>query len=194
MSMKKDAFGKLARRLADDTRGMVLLEFAFMLPIISTLVLGGVEFTRYALINQKMDRVTGFVGDLVARAESLSAADFSDYFAAAEQLAIPYDLMAGGNIIVSSVTGESGGPEVLWQQIGPGAVHEASTVGVPGGSATLPPGFVLDQGENIVITEVYFDFEPLFLPPAFVHAGRLYYRSVFRPRTTAVLAMTQSGS
>jgi hypothetical protein len=55
----------------------------------------------------------------------------------------------------------------------------------------LPSGFVLGEEENIVITEVFFDFEPLFMPPAFVEGGRLYYRSVFRPRTTAVLAMEQ---
>jgi hypothetical protein len=180
--------------LARDRRGGVLVEFAFMLPIITALVLGGVEFARYAMINQKMDRVAGFVGDLVARAKNLEAADFADYFAAAEQLAIPYDLMAGGNIIVSSITGESGGPEVLWQQVGPGAVSEQSKVGLPGGAATLPTGFVLEEEENIVITEVYFDFVPIFMPPAFVTGGRLYYQSVFRPRTTAVLAMEQAGS
>lgn len=180
----------LLRRFGGDRRGAILVEFAFTLPIVTALVMGGVEFARYAMITQKMDRVTGFVGDLVARAESLEAADFIDYFAAAEQLAIPFDLMAGGNIIVTSVTGESGGPEVLWQQIGPGAVSEASSVGTPGGTATLPNGFILEEDENIVITEVFFDFEPLFLPPAFVHGGRLYYQSVFRPRTTAVLAMT----
>jgi hypothetical protein len=177
--------------LARDRRGGVMVEFAFMLPIITSLVLGGVEFARYAQINQKMDRVAGFVGDLIARAKSLEAADFVDYFAAAEQLANPYDLMAGGTIIVSSVTGEPGGAQVLWQQIGPGAVTETSRVGAPGGPATLPSGFVLGEEENIVITEVFFDFEPLFMPPAFVEGGRLYYRSVFRPRTTAVLAMEQ---
>ena len=185
---------RFLRRFAGDRRGNVMIEFAFMLPVISSLVLGGVEFARYAMINQKMDRVSGFVGDLVARAESLEASDFVDYFAAAEQLSLPFDLLAEGNIIVSSITGETGGPEVLWQQVGPGAVSQASTVGAPGGPATLPAGFVLDVNENIVVTEVYYDFVPLFLPPAFVTGGRLHYQSVFRPRTTAVLAMQQSGS
>lgn len=178
------------RRLAQDRRGAVLVEFAFMMPIISALVLGGVEFARYAMISQKMDRVVGFVGDLVARADSLEAADFQDYFAAAEQLASPFDIMGVGNIIISSVTGESGGPEILWQQIGPGANSGKSKVGVAGAAATLPTGFVLEEEENIVVVEVFYDFEPLFLPPAFVEAGRHYYRSVFRPRTTAVLSMS----
>ena len=185
------AGARLLRRLADDRRGIVMVEFAFMLPVVSTLVLGGVEFARYAMITQKMDRVSGFVGDLVARAKSLEAADFDDYFAAAEQLAAPYDLMSGGNIIVSSVTGEAGGPQVLWQQVGPGSISAPSAVGLPGAAAVLPSGFVLDEDENIVITEVYFDFVPMFVPAAFVNAGLLRFRSVFRPRTTAVLAMQQ---
>jgi len=185
------ASARLVRRLAGDRRGIVMVEFAYMLPVVATLVLGGVEFARYAMITQKMDRVSGFVGDLVARAKSLEAADFDDYFAAAGQLAAPYDLMAGGNIIVSSVTGEAGGPRVLWQQVGPGSVAAPSAVGIPGAAAVLPAGFVLGVDENIVVTEVFFDFEPMFVPAAFVDADLLRFRSVYRPRTTAVLAMQQ---
>ena len=54
-----------------DVRGGVMLEFAFAMPILVGLLMGGVEFARFALVNQKMERVTSFVGDFVARAEAL---------------------------------------------------------------------------------------------------------------------------
>lgn len=167
-----------------------MLEFAFAMPVIIGLLMGGFEFARFALVNQKMERVTSFVGDFVARAEALDESDFDDYFAAAEQIGVPFDLFAEGNIIVTSVTGEATGPEVLWQQIGSGSVLEPSQVGLPGDAANLPTGFNVDEGEGLVVTEVYFDFEPLMLA-TLVPPRRLYYQAIYRPRTTAILAMAQ---
>jgi len=167
-----------------------MLEFAFAMPVLVGLVMGGVEFARFALVNQKMERVTTFVGDLVARAEALDEADFVDYFAAAQQLGVPFDLISEGNIIVTSVTGEASGPEVLWQQVGNGSVTQSSQVGAPGETPTLPAGFNVDEGEGLVITEVYFDFEPMMLP-VLIPARRLYYQAIYRPRRTAILALQQ---
>jgi len=103
---------------------------------------------------------------------------------------VPFDLFGDGNIIITSVTGEPGGPEVLWQQVGTGAVSQASQVGAPGDSAVLPAGFKVDEGEGLVVSEVYYDFEPLMLA-SLIAPHRLYYQAIYRPRTTAILAMTQ---
>lgn len=176
------------RRLAGDRFGGVMVEFAFAMPVLIALTMGGFEFARFALLNQKMERATGFVADLVSRAEALEAGDFTDYFAAAGQIGLPFDLFAGGNVIVTSVTGDTDGPEVLWQQVGAGHVTEASRVGVPGETANLPSGFDVDEGEGLIVTEVYFDFEPLVLP-VLMPARRLYFQAIYRPRTTAILAM-----
>ncbi|MBT3400017.1 MAG: hypothetical protein HN420_08515, partial [Rhodospirillaceae bacterium] len=110
------------------------------------------------------------------------------YFAAADQLGQPFDLFDAGNIIVTSVIGEATGPEILWQQIGAGHVTEPSLVGLPGDAAVLPLNFNVDEGEGLVVTEVYFDYEP-FLLPIMIPAQRLYYQAIYRPRTTAILAM-----
>ena len=103
---------------------------------------------------------------------------------------MPFDLFGDSNIIITSVTGEPGGPEVLWQQVGTGAVSQASQVGAPGDSAVLPAGFKVDEGEGLVVSEVYYDFEPLMLA-SLIAPHRLYYQAIYRPRTTAILAMTQ---
>jgi hypothetical protein len=184
ISTKTRTFGAVLR----DRRGGVMLEFAFAMPILIGLLMGGVEFARFAMVNQKMERVTSFVGDLVAGAEALDEADFDDYFAAADQLGQPFDLFDDGNIIVTSVTGEDTGPEVLWQQIGAGHVIEPSLVGLPGDPAVLPLNFNVDEGEGLVVTEVWFDYEP-FLLPLMIPAQRLYFQAIYRPRTTAILAM-----
>ncbi len=167
----------LIQRFIRNSHGGAMLEFAFAMPVILGILMGGFEFARFALVKQKMERVTTFVGDLVARAEALDEGDSDDYFAAAGQLGVPFDLFADGNIIVTPVTGEDTGPEVLWQQ-----------VGAPGDSAVLPPSFNVDEGEGLVITEFYFDFQPVLLA-SLIPARRLYYQSVYRPRRTAILAL-----
>jgi hypothetical protein len=96
----------LIQRFIRNSHGGAMLEFAFAMPVMLGMLMGGFEFARFALVNQKMERVTTFVGDLVARAEALDEGDFDDYFAAAGQLGVPFDLFADGNIIVTSVTGE----------------------------------------------------------------------------------------
>ena len=39
-----------------------------------------------------------------------------------------------------------------------------------------------------MITEVYFDFQPVLLA-SLIPARRLYYQPVYRPRRTAILAL-----
>jgi len=67
---------------------------------------------------------------------------------------------------------------------------QTSQVGAPGDPAVLPAGFNVDEGEGLEVSEVYYDFEPLMLA-SLIAPHRLYYQAIYRPRTTAILAMTQ---
>ena len=64
----------LLRRLSSDRRGGLIAEFAAAMPVLVLMLLGGVEVSRFALLNQKMDRLATAMGDLVAQAETLTAA------------------------------------------------------------------------------------------------------------------------
>ncbi len=52
----------LLRRLRTDRRATVAVEFAMILPILTTLLLASVEIGRYAILYQKVDRVVMFSG------------------------------------------------------------------------------------------------------------------------------------
>ncbi len=176
-------FSNLAR--AKD--GGALMEFAAVVPVLALLLLGGAEFARFSILNQKVDRVSSLVGDYVAQAPVINAAVMTDYFAAAQRLAQPFDLAGQGTVIVSTVSQEEGGgPEVLWQQVGGGGLAATSTIGSPGGAATLPADFPMDDRESVVIAEVYYEYDPLFIP-AIVPNTQVFFRSFYRPRRTAVL-------
>lgn len=175
--------GEHFTRLWRDRGGASLIELGFAMPILVTLLLGGVEIARYVLLHQKLDRVASSIADLVSQAEMVSVPGLQNIFDAAQYVAKPFDLPAGGTVIVSSVSNPIGTPgtKVNWQQAGAGNVPATSKVGVPGGSVTLPTGFAVADGQSIIIAEVFFTYVPWILGD-FTSSNQIYHRALFRPR------------
>ena len=171
------------RRLVRDRGGAVMIELAFAVPVLATLMLGGVEMARYVLLHQKLDRVASSIGDLVSQAETISVTDLQNIFDAARFVANPFDLAAGGTVIVSSISNPLGVPDtkVNWQQSGGGSIPATSKVGSAGAAATLPAGFILADGQTIIVAEVFFDYTP-WIFGGFTGSGQLYQRALLRPR------------
>ncbi len=177
------------RKLLGDRSGSILIELAVAMPILTTITLGGIEVSRLVLINQKLDRVAASTSDLVAQAETISATDISNLFEAAKFVIKPFELADRGVVIVSSVSAIDGNPpQVNWQQSGGGALAAASAVGSPGGAATLPPGFTIISGDNVIIAEVFYDYVPWPISGV-TSATRLYHQALFRPRFGALNAL-----
>ncbi|MHA1571860.1 MAG: TadE/TadG family type IV pilus assembly protein [Alphaproteobacteria bacterium] len=178
--------GRLLKRIRRHQGGAIVIEFAAALPVFVLLLMGGFEFARFAMANQKVARVGGLVNDYVAQATAMDTAQINDLFAAAQRIAAPFDLAAQGAVIVTTVEGTGSGPEVLWQQTGAGALVASSAIGAPGGVATLPVGLTVDDNESIVVTEVFFEYQPVFVGSV-VPSSQLYYQSFNRPRSALIL-------
>jgi Flp pilus assembly protein TadG len=178
--------GRISRLLArfrDDRGGAILMEMAFAMPVMLSLLLGGVEIARYVLLHQKLDRVASSIADLVSQSGTIAVADLQNIFDAAQYVAKPFGLAAEGTVVVSSVTNPLGsaGPEVNWQRSGAGTATAASRIGTQGGTATLPDGFVLGDGQTIIVAEVFYDYQPWILGDV-TSPSQLYQRAFFRPR------------
>jgi len=171
------------REFWNDRSGASLIELGFAMPVLVTLLLGGVEIARYVLLHQKLDRVSSSIADLVSQSETISVGDLQNIYDAAQFVAKPFDLPASGTVIVSSVSNPIGGPttKVNWQKSGAGNVPATSQVGTAGGAATLPTGFTVADGQSIIIAEVFFDYVPWILGD-FTEANQIYHRALFRPR------------
>lgn len=168
-------------RLFRDRRGAVAVEMAMTIPVITALLLTGVEVTRYVLLNQKLERASSTMADLVSQAESLSTADLNTLFDAASFAVDPFDLPDHGRLIVSSISASSGNPpRVNWQR-GFGAGSGSSAFGVEGSNAVLPSGFQVRSGESIIVGEAFFDFTPVFAGDV-LGDNTLHTYSVLRPR------------
>jgi Flp pilus assembly protein TadG len=171
------------RGFAKDQRGVAAVEFALVLPIVLLLMLGCYEIPRLVLIHQKIARTASGVADLVSQAdEPMTASQLTDVYSAAGAMMDPYDVVADGAVIITSINNPAGtGATITWQRR-TGSELTASKVGTgPGQTPTLPAGLMPAGGESVLVAEVYFNYSPIFT--SLIYDGSLLYRASYtRPR------------
>lgn len=172
---------RLIREFCKDRRGAVAVEMAVTIPVLAGLLLAGVEVTRFVMLNQKLERASATMADLVSQAEALTEGDLANLFVATGYVVEPFDLAGDGHIIVSSITKPNGANATVNWQREFGAGSGSSSFGSEGNDAVLPAGFVLRDGESIVVGEAFYDFVPTF-SGNLLTAVTLDTRSVVRPR------------
>jgi Flp pilus assembly protein TadG len=85
--------GRLAahgRGFARDQRGVSLIEFAMLLPLMLTLFIGAAEISNAVSIDRKVSIAARSVADLTAQVTSITDVDRDNIFAAAKQVAYPF--------------------------------------------------------------------------------------------------------
>lgn len=183
---------RLQRRCLDlwrDRRGALIAEFAASVPVMMVLVMSGTEVSRYIILQQKLDRATTAVADLVAQEEDITTAKVNAVFDAIPSILAPYAFSDNGAFIVTSVVLDGTTKKIAWQRRSTGTFVATSKVGSPGGTATLPPGMTIRTNETIVISESFYRFEPIFAPSSFtswLDAETSYHQAFYRPRFGAL--------
>lgn len=169
-------------RLIRDRRAGVLVESVFTIPVALMMLMGGFEIARLTLIHQKMDRAATAMADLVSQSEDITVSQLNDMFNAMQHIMEPFDMPGKGLVIVSSIGKPvSASTTIYWQRNGAGGITATSQVGTEGSPPSLPTGFVVRDGEGLIVAEVYYDYSPLLFFD-FVGANQLYHRAFFRPR------------
>ena len=171
----------LFARLRRDERGISALEFALILPILVMFSAGTIEFGRLILLTQKLQNGAFIIADLAARDKTICEEDLDNIFLALDDLVAPFDVVERGRAIVTSVMGdEDAEPVIEWQHESAGALEAASTVGPVGEVAELPDELSTQEGETIIVAEVFFAYEPLF--GLNTEARTLHKLAYFKPR------------
>jgi hypothetical protein len=102
---------KSLRRLAHDTGGLALLEFAFTLPILLVLSLTGAELTNYITVRMRVSQLALQLADNAARigsgtqlqAKTISEADINDLLTGARLQGNELSIYDGGRVMISSL-------------------------------------------------------------------------------------------
>jgi Flp pilus assembly protein TadG len=173
-----------------NTRGGVMIEFAFAMPLLITLLLGGVELGRYVLLHQKLDRTAMTVSDLVARVTSVTPTDLDTVLTAADLVMAPFEFSDKGLVIISAVKKLSAGgsPKVIWQRSGAGSLSVPSALGVEGGNAVIPDSELVDDIQGIVVGETYYEYTPWFI--TMIPSSTIRHVAYFRPRLSNEVTCT----
>jgi hypothetical protein len=169
-------------------RGVAAVEFALTLPIWVTMLLGAADGSYCLMVNEKTDRIAYTVTDIVTQYQTITKAQLNDILLAAGQLMQPFAFGANGLVIVTSVyQPTTGSPVVEWQYRGGGTLSKGSQIGNSGGSAILPNGLTLNAGDNVILSEVYYNFTPMFVSAKLFNAGNVYRVAVYKPRLSPLV-------
>jgi Flp pilus assembly protein TadG len=178
------------RRFWGEDRGAVAIEFGLVISALIVILTGCFEASRYILLHQKLDRASASVADLVSQSNTMSAAMLTDIYFAADEQTLPFDLGTRGRVIVSSVYRPNTDTEdgvVQWQCEGGGAYGAAaSRIGAKDDEAVMPNTFSVGVGENVIVAEVFYDYEPFLIDWVF-KPSVLYHATYARPRGTLFL-------
>jgi Flp pilus assembly pilin Flp len=171
------------QRFLHSERGVAAVEFALTIPIWATLLLGATDGSYCLVINERTDRIAYTVGNIVTTQQSVSKAQLATIMQAGAQVMNPFPFVTQGVIITTSIYKPAGkSPVVEWQYIGGGGLARASKIGTTGGTPILPNGLTLSDNDNVITSEVYYVFTPMFVKSGLFGAGDVYRVAIFKPR------------
>ena len=144
--------------MAANQSGQAAIEFGFIAPILIVLLLAVVDFGRALNYMEVMVGLTRQGSNLASRGTALSAS-------AAAVIAgdSPLNLSKNGEVIITSVANVKN-VTTITGQVSQGGLSYTSQVGTGVGSkATVPAASsaVLQNGQTIYVTEVFYTFQPI---------------------------------
>jgi Flp pilus assembly protein TadG len=141
------------------SRGVAVVEFALVLPLLLVMLFGVLELGRIVFIRQIMINVSREAANLASRGTPLQ-----DAIAAVQASATPLDLETDGYVILSEVRRDANGNAFIYQQRAAGDDTQASRVGSGAGSAaSLPPTPIAlpPDGLSLFAAEVFYRADPI---------------------------------
>lgn len=151
-------------------------------------MLGAADGTYCLLVNEKADRIAYSVTDIVSQYQTITISNLSDIIQASGQLMQPFTFGTNGVVIVTSVYKPAGqNPYICWQYSGGGTLTKTSKIGTTGGAPNLPNGLTLNDNDNVIISEVFYNFTPMFLSEGLFTSNQIYRVAIYKPRLSPLI-------
>ncbi len=148
------SFSNICRAWQRDNRANVVIETAFIFPILIVMLMGTMDIGRGLLVNKKVVSAANIAADLIGREESLTDDELNNYIEAAQLAMDPYALGSFG-IDVAGIrfVNASADPEVQWRD----------TVNMPiNASVEADADGLGSENEGVVAVTVTYSFTPQF--------------------------------
>jgi len=169
-----------ARRLGASERGVTLIEFALVFPIMLVLFIGMVEFGEAFSVSRKINNAASTVADLVSQENSVTNARLADIATVANEIIKPYRAAPFSLRIISVVADENNARvNVAWTY-----PENAAAVGQE--YTALPSTAMTEANSSLIVTETSYAFTPSV--GYFIGSITLNGIAYFRPRMTQAVA------
>lgn len=185
----------LLGRFRRDERGVAAVEFCMIASVLTVTMLGGIEMSRYALMHQKLDRVSSSIAQMTSQSGSvMTQTDFDNMYAGAKHIAKPFEVDGRGIVHISFLLAEEDNQvRIVWQRCGAGSLQRRSKLGQQGQLATMPPDVLMKKGMVSVAVEVFARYDVIVFPDVVGGNDRIVYKFTFdRPRLVDMI--TAEGS
>ena len=166
------------RRFLGDRGGVAATEFALLLPVMLTMIIGTVEIGNALIADRKITAAVQTAADLVAQKRDMSNADIDDVFAAVEIVLSPLEGLNAGTTIYSVVMDQDEAISVDWS--------DTRGAGAPAPSEALPPN-LLTANSSVIVVDMVYHYQPVFMG-LFVPEFEISDRAYLRPRSTQIIA------
>lgn len=149
------------RGIVRASRGVALIEFAFIFPIVIYVILGLVELANYAIVRQRISQVAlqvadngGRIGEVgLSGASKISEKQIHDVLMGGIIQGGNLEMMDRGRIILSSLERNSGNRQFIHWQKCIGGLAYASTFGREGDGASGRPIQGMGRSESMIVAE-----------------------------------------
>lgn len=143
----------LIRRMREDTRGVALLEFAFVAPVLLILFVGGYQLMDAMSAYRKVTRTVRTLADLTTQSTSLTTSQADQILNASNQVMSPYPTSNAVLRITQVKISSTGVATVDWSRAMNGSGYTS------GSSVTLPAGLI-QPNTYLIYSEINYNYVP----------------------------------
>lgn len=173
------------RRFGRSNDGLAAIEIALMAPFLAMLLLGGYDLSRFISIRAGVDKVGFSVADVTSQYKELNASTMTQIFKITGASLKTYQSGVNGVTMLTSVYLDGKTPKVRWQCSSTNGTKWTSKIGSSGAIAAVDTALLADVNDNLIISEVFYKFEPVFMT-FFTESIDLHTQSLYRPRLGAL--------
>ncbi|WP_375422614.1 TadE/TadG family type IV pilus assembly protein [uncultured Sphingomonas sp.] len=154
--MIRAAFASTRLRLArfrDDERGVALIEFAFAVPILTLLFVGGYQLSDALFAYRKVTLATRTISDLTSRFTKVSDVDLDIILNASQQVMSPYSPSAAA-MTVSQIDIDAGGKSTVSWSRGKNTSKLATN------SVFDLPAAMKQPNTSLIVSQIVYTYRP----------------------------------
>jgi Flp pilus assembly protein TadG len=162
-------------------RGSILLEAAFVMPILVLILFSMAEFGQAFMIKRRNAQVASTAADLVAQLSCVTTADLQDISNIGSTILQPYSATPL-TLRISSVIQNANNATVQWSY-GSGPLSVGSTFSLPAG--------LISQSQTIIVAQTSYAFTPSV--GTFLTGGVTFSASAYNyPRVVSAIPLSAS--